>query len=311
MANVYPTTNGAWSTRVWNDDATGAAYGPGSPQVGDTVLANGRTITVDVDITLIALKTEAGTTATAGGSFTTSGTGRTVTANTYAGTTSCLTLAANTNAQHIGNSYASNTSTGYGTTVNATCQQFGNATGGNGASRIGSLINAGGRLVGNTYGGSVAATAYGAQIASGAIHLGDSFGGTSGYGSNLSVGSIHIGNSNGGTGASAMGTVLASGSIQVGNATGGSASGAYGTSVAAGSYLLKCTATGTTAAAHGVLGGAGGTVNIVAEVGAYPKTLNALCRTNLDWVPFLEPSVGGASTFSPFASRAFSGGSRS
>lgn len=293
MANVYPTTNGAWSTRNWNDDATGAAYGPGTPQAGDTVLANGRTITVDIDITLIALSTQAGVTAATGGIFSTSGQ-RTVTADTYAGSSTCLTLTANSQSVQIGNSYGSLTGAFVATTVNATCQQFGNATGGNGASRIGSLINAGGRLVGDTYGGSGAATAYGAQIAGGGIHLGNSFGGSVGYGTNLSVGSIQIGNSTGGTGASAAGTVIAAGSIQVGNATGGIASAAYGSSVSGGGYLLNCIATGTTAGAHGVQGTAGATVVIISEVGAYPKALNALCRTNYDWCPFLEPSLGGS-----------------
>lgn len=311
MANVYPTTNGNWSTRVWNDDATGAAYGPGTPQVGDTVLANGRTITVDVDITLIALSTRVGVTATAGGVFATSGQ-RTVTADTYGGTTSCLTLTANSQSVHIGNSYGSDTTaSAVGTTINATCQQFGNATGGNGASRFGSSVGAGGRLVGNTYGGTVNATAYGAQVSGGGIHLGNSHGGTHGYGTNLALGAIQIGDSFGGSGPSAHGTVHAAGTIQIGNATGGTVSGAYGTATTTGSYLVNCIATGTTAGAFGVSGGAGATVVIISEVGAYPKTLNALCRTDYDWVPFLEPSSGGSSTFSPFASRAFSGGSRS
>jgi hypothetical protein len=58
MAIVYPTATGAYSTRTWNNDATGAAYGM-APQVDDTVLANGLAITLDTDITVAdACKTE-------------------------------------------------------------------------------------------------------------------------------------------------------------------------------------------------------------------------------------------------------------
>jgi len=91
MATVYPTAAGAWSTRTWNDDSTGAAYGAGTPQTGDTVLANNLAITVDVDITVAELSTRVGTTAAAGGGFTVSGT-RTINANINAGTTDCLTI---------------------------------------------------------------------------------------------------------------------------------------------------------------------------------------------------------------------------
>jgi hypothetical protein len=67
MAVVYPTAAGDWSTRTWNDDATGAAYSGGTPQTGDTVLTNNVTITMDQNITIAEISNRAGTNATAGG----------------------------------------------------------------------------------------------------------------------------------------------------------------------------------------------------------------------------------------------------
>jgi hypothetical protein len=69
MAVVYPTAAGDWSTRTWNDDATGAAYSGGTPQIGDTVLTNGVTITMDQNITIAEISNRAGTNATAGGTL--------------------------------------------------------------------------------------------------------------------------------------------------------------------------------------------------------------------------------------------------
>jgi len=142
VATVYPTAAGAWSTRTWNDDSTGAAYGM-APQAGDIVLANNLSITIDQDITVASLKTIAGTTAAAGGAFSTSG-NRTVNADSYAGTSSCLSLGASTSVQN-GNSYGSTTTNStVGTTVGAGATQNGNSTGGNGTGRNGSLVNSGG-----------------------------------------------------------------------------------------------------------------------------------------------------------------------
>jgi cytoskeletal protein CcmA (bactofilin family) len=69
MAVVYPTAAGDWSTRTWNDDATGAAYSGGTPQVGDTVLTNNLTITMDQNITIATISNRAGTNAAAGGTL--------------------------------------------------------------------------------------------------------------------------------------------------------------------------------------------------------------------------------------------------
>jgi hypothetical protein len=69
MAVVYPTAAGNWSTRTWNDDATGSAYSGGTPQTGDTVLTNNVTITMDQNITIAEIANRAGTNAAAGGTL--------------------------------------------------------------------------------------------------------------------------------------------------------------------------------------------------------------------------------------------------
>jgi hypothetical protein len=231
MATVYPTAAGAWSTRTWNNDATGAAYGM-APQTGDTVLANGLAITLDTNITVVALSTRAGTTAVAGGSFTTSGT-RTITADSYAGTSNCLILTASSSSVQSGNSFGSDTTnSSYGTTINSTCTQNGNATGGNGSARTGTLINAGGLQNGNSTGGS----------------------GGSAYGTYIHAGGVQIGNSTGGSGAGALGTYI-NGGIQNGNATGGPGTSAHGTGVHATGSIFYGNATGSStasASSHGI-----------------------------------------------------------
>ncbi len=92
MPTVYPTVAGAWTTRTWRNDADGSLYGM-APQPGDIVKANGLAITIDINITVLELQTSAGTTAAAGGSFTSSGI-RTINAICRAGTSNCLTIQA-------------------------------------------------------------------------------------------------------------------------------------------------------------------------------------------------------------------------
>lgn len=272
MATVYPTATGVWSTRTWNNDATGAAYGM-APQAGDTVLANGRTITIDQNITVAALSTRVGTTAAAGGGFTVSGT-RTINADSYGGTTTCLTLSASTSAVQNGNSYGSNTSNSmYGTNINPGCVQNGNSTGGNGTGRTGTLLNGGGIQNGNSTGGS-AAYAYGTQA----------------------NGGIQNGNSTGGSASDAYGTYLAaSGAIQYGNCTGGGVSGAHGTLIGGGCSAILDTATGATAGAYGIYSyeTIRHYVLIKTESGSYAKSLNGSAETVDTNIPMVNYNTGG------------------
>lgn len=206
MATVYPTAAGAWSTRTWNDDSTGAAYGAGTPQTGDTVHANNLAITLDTDITVAALSTRAGTTAAAGGSFSTSG-ARIVNADSYAGSISCLALVAASGSIQNGNSYGSNTTnTRYGTTIASGCIQNGNSTGGNGTNRIGSQVAAGGIQNGDSTGGS----------------------GNAAYGSTVQVGGVQYGNATGGSVSGAHGTNIAAGGLAIIETASGATSGAFG-----------------------------------------------------------------------------------
>ena len=91
MAVVYPAANDNWST-VANWMSGGAPYGQ-LPQSGDIVCANGKTVTIDMDLaayTFDRLTTAATAPAAAGGGFT-MGISGTINANITAGTTPCLT----------------------------------------------------------------------------------------------------------------------------------------------------------------------------------------------------------------------------
>jgi hypothetical protein len=272
MPTVYPTAAGAWSTRTWNDDATGLAYG-GPPLAGDNVYANNLAITIDVDITVAELRTTAGTTAVAGGSFTTSGT-RVVNADSRAGSSGCLTLTAGSGSVQNGNSYGSTTASGVGTTMGTSCVQNGNSFGGNASNRFGTNMVNGAIQNGNATGGS----------------------GSGGHGTTAASGSVLNGNSFGGTGA-AIGITLTTGAIHNGNATGGSLSGAHGTRVDQGGIALINTATGNTSGAFGVQSTA--TTRYVAiiknEVGIAAKSLSAAAETTSANVPFVSFEGSGSS----------------
>jgi hypothetical protein len=274
MADVYPTAAGAWSTRTWNDDATGLAYG-GPPLAGDNVHANGLAITIDVDITVAELRTTAGTTAAAGGSFTTSGT-RVVNADSRAGTTNCLVLATSSRSVQNGNSFGGTTASTGGTTVNSTCIQNGDSTG-----------------------GTVNASRYGTRITNGGIQKGNSYGSTSGLGTGSEIiqGGVQIGDAFGGSAFASNGTTVGAGGIFYGNATAGSISAAHGVSITAGGIALINTATGNTSGAFGVQSTA--TSRYVAiiknEVGIAAKSLTAQAETTSANVPFVSFEGSGSS----------------
>lgn len=151
MATVYPTASGAWSTRTWNNDADGSAYGM-APQVGDTVLANAQTITLDGDITVVAISNLAGTTAAAGGQFQNSG-AYTVNANVVGGGGfSYALLLSGGSAKAVNGNISGGCDNSGGGTVTVT----GNIIGGASASYHGFRQRSGGSLIvnGNVTGGS-------------------------------------------------------------------------------------------------------------------------------------------------------------
>jgi hypothetical protein len=97
MALKYPLANGVWSNAAnWN--------GGTLPIAGDDVRANGFTVTVDQDINVLQISTNALAPAAAGGSFVVS-TNRTLTCDIYAGTTTCLSSTVGIAVNIIGNIY--------------------------------------------------------------------------------------------------------------------------------------------------------------------------------------------------------------
>lgn len=255
MATVYPTAAGAWSTRTWNNDATGAAYGM-APQTGDTVLSNNLSITIDQDVTVVLLKNKAGTTAAAGGTFINSGS-RTVNANTEAGATTCLTLGAG--CTQNGNSLGGTATNAVGSSLSAGAVQNGNSTGGSASGANGTSLQTSAIQNGNSTGGS-ASSAYGTSIATNAAQNGNSTAGSASgaHGTFSQSCGVQNGNSSAGSTANAFGTSLQFGGVQNGNSTGGSAATAYGTSVQGGAVLYGSQTGGSHATAYGALCQSGG-----------------------------------------------------
>ena len=229
MAERWAVATGSWSdTATWN--------GGTLPGASDDVHANGFTVTINQDVTVLSLRTTAGTTPVAGGGFTTSGTCE-VNAESIAGTSQCL--AVNNGGIQNGNSTGGSASNAYGSYVQNGGIQNGNSTGGSASHAYGSYVQNGGIQNGNSTGGS-AINAHGSVVNSGGIQNGNSTGGSASgaHGSYVQSGGIQNGNSTGGSAASAYGSFVQSGGIQNGNSTGGSASGAHGSYVLSGGIVI-------------------------------------------------------------------------
>jgi hypothetical protein len=135
MANVYATKTGNWSdTTVWN---TGAL-----PTASDDVRPNGFTVTINQDITVTTLLTNASSPAVAGGTFIVSGNGRIINANLQVGTSIVLSCSTNINwflNGNIGAYTAVNIST-ISMTGGGSFTMVGNVLGNGGASSNGTSI---------------------------------------------------------------------------------------------------------------------------------------------------------------------------
>jgi hypothetical protein len=95
MAIRYAVATGNWSsTSTWN--------GGTLPTSADDVYANGFTVTIDQNVTVLSIRTTAQSPAIAGGSFTVSG-NFTITASLYQGTTTCLTYTGTGTLNIVGN----------------------------------------------------------------------------------------------------------------------------------------------------------------------------------------------------------------
>lgn len=293
---LYARSTGNWDkANNWNTAADGSGTAYTDPQDGTdafTCHANTFTITINKNVTVTKLSTlaEAGT---AGGSFTTSGqSGKTITADVYAGSVTCLFLADNTSSELVGNSYGSTTTNSRrGVSVGIGCIQTGNSFGGNGSSRSGTDILGGGVHNGNSSGGSDNTGAYGTNVAAGGVQNGNSIGGTGGPGTFLG-GGIQNGDSTGGVGHA--GTVVSAGGIHCGNAN-QSATNAYsGTYVSTNGMAFIDTATGSSASrGYGVESSGAGIVLIKTEVGAYAKSINAATQVTAANVPMVNYGAGG------------------
>lgn len=140
MAIRYAANTGNWSSlATWDGGAS-------KPASGDTVVANGKTVTIDedVDIGSGTIQTLAAGAAASGGSFAVSS-NRTLTMNALAGTTTCLSITSGDvtfNGNSTG-SAATSSRHGINWTSTGTLTFTGNATGGDASSSYGLQGSAG------------------------------------------------------------------------------------------------------------------------------------------------------------------------
>ncbi len=156
MAVVYPAANDNWST-VANWMSGGNPYGQ-LPQSGDIVCANGKTVTIDMDLaayTFDRLTTVATSPAAAGGGFT-MGISGTINANIIAGTTSCLTSTGTGTTLVINGEIKGGSANARGLTCSGDCTMTitGNVTGGSGGYGIYCSAACTMTITGNVTGGS-------------------------------------------------------------------------------------------------------------------------------------------------------------
>jgi hypothetical protein len=163
MALKYPLANGNWSNAAnWNDGTL--------PVPGDDVRANGKTVTIDVDIDVLQISTAASAPALAGGGFVVSS-NRTLTSDFIFGTTACLTSTVGITVTIIGNIYGPASGVGGNTISFTNSGSILNVTGiiYGAANNSGSALITSGTLnfVGNVFGGSVGNSSNGITISSG------------------------------------------------------------------------------------------------------------------------------------------------
>jgi len=252
MANVYATKTGNWSdTTVWN---TGTL-----PTSADDVRPNGFTVTINQDITVTTLLTNASSPAVAGGTFTVTGNGRIINANLQVGTSVVLGCATNINwflNGNIGAYAAANIST-INMTGGGSFTMVGNVLGNGVASSNGSSIRSIGtmniNITGNVTGG-------GSGVCNG-VAIDSTAGG------NINI----VGNITGGSGSTATGVLLGN-SGQILTVTGTITGGAnvnlnYGVQNNAGTLQGTCIAQGasTINGAQGVYAAGTNTTTTISE----------------------------------------------
>lgn len=158
MANYRAVSSGNWSQLArWQDDSSGSYVNSTVlPGVNDVVYANTFTVSVDIDIAVLELRTTAAVNVTSGGMFDYT-TGNVIIANVFSGTSVCLRQQQNQVKTLIGNVLASASQNGVNLQsggLNVT----GNVTGGNGFGVYGISVQNATTLIlnGNSLTGTVA-----------------------------------------------------------------------------------------------------------------------------------------------------------
>jgi len=245
MATIKANATGNWSAgATW---VGGVAPGP-----GDVAVANGKTVTIDGNVTCTEIRNDTTGGATAGGSFTLNA-GVTLTANLIAGAATLLNASYNSpgNASIVGNVTAGG-SNGIAVNFNGTgtLNVTGHATAGSVANADGIRLTSTGTL--NLTGNALGATA---DYAYGVNQTGN---GTT----------VQTGNAVGGSGNASAGIKVSAGFyILNGNATGGSGpGGTHGVNQTGGVVTINGVATGTNNG-YGAYNAAGGVMSVLEAVG--------------------------------------------
>lgn len=249
MADRWAVATGNWSNTATWDGGT-------LPTAADDVYADGKTVTIDQDVTVLSIRNTQRSGGTSGGSFVVSTT-RSITASIITGltTASCLTCSgvAGTTVTIIGNVNAGN---GHGI----------NVTGGN-------TVNVTGTLTGapNGQGGAVAAinnNASGQVNVTGTVNGGGGTGGAQNHGIiNASTGAVNVtGNVNAGFGGchgirnASSGAVTVTGNVLAGNPGGATSNNNGISNDGTGTVIVNGSITSTTYLA--VTNNSSGTVTI-------------------------------------------------
>lgn len=144
MADRWAVANGNWSnTATWN--------GGTLPTSSDDVYADGRTVTIDISVTVLSVRTTQRSGGTVGGSFALNA-GQTLTANVFAGSTTCVVFSA----------LSPNSATVIGNCTGGTSGSFVNGCSLTGTGTL--------NIIGNCLGGTVN-YAYGASITAGTLNI--------------------------------------------------------------------------------------------------------------------------------------------
>ena len=134
MANYRRTAGGNWTTLAqWQDDSSGSYQASAAlPGAADVVYANGFTTTLDVDVTVLELRTTTAVNVNAGGLFD-FGAGNNVTANIFSGNSTCVRNNTANTKNVYGNVFGGTQSSGAILNNNVgVINLYGNGVGGNG-----------------------------------------------------------------------------------------------------------------------------------------------------------------------------------